>query len=180
MIRIIKTSQCQSNSIRLQKNGDFPFFIQDGYPKFFIKKENSLLTNSEKNPSYLESNKILDCMCGNVINGNFNSSFPFFTPKGSFWTNSTTNLIKNFTQEQKNFIGKTRNMCNFSGYESIALIPLQTEKKIIGLIHIADPREKMLTKKKLAQLESISTKAASIIQNTYEITKKLQKIDNMI
>ena len=119
-------------------------------------------------------------MCGNVINGNFNSSFPFFTPKGSFWTNSTTNLIKNFTQEQKNFIGKTRNMCNFSGYESIALIPLKTEKKIIGLIHIADPREKMFTKKKLSQLESISTKAASIIQNTYEITKKLQKIDNMI
>ncbi len=71
-------------------------------------------------------------------------------------------------------------MCNFSGYESIALIPLSTEKKTIGLIHVADPREKMFTQKKLSQLESLSTNAASIINSIYEITDKLSIIDNII
>lgn len=180
LIRIIKISQCQSNSIRLEKNGDYPFFIQDKLPHFFVEKENSLLTNSKKNLENLESEKILDCMCGNVINGYFNPSFPFFTKNGSFWTNSSTNLLNNITQEQRKFIGNTRNMCNLSGYESIALFPLITTKKIIGLIHVADPREKMFTKKKLSQLESLSRYAASIINSTYDIADKLLKIDNII
>ena len=35
---------------------------------------------------------VLECMCGNVICGRFDPSKPFFTAKGSFWSNSTTEL----------------------------------------------------------------------------------------
>ena len=180
--RIIDISRCQSNGFRLQKNDDFPFYIQEGYPNFFIAKESNLLVK-DKNGEIVydqKGNKILDCMCGKIINGKFNSTFPFFSNKGSFWTNNTTNLLSNITKEQKKFIGSTRNLCNLSGYESVALIPLKVDNKIIGLIHLADPRENMFTTEKITELEMVADEFASIIKRVYEITEKLCLIDKMI
>lgn len=180
--RTIKISHCQSNSFRLQKNDDFPFYIHEGYPNFFITKENNLLVKN-KNGEFVydqKGTKILDCMCGNIINGKFNSTFPFFSKKGSFWTNNTTNLLSNITKEQRKFIGPTRNVCNLCGYESVALIPLKTDNNIIGLIHLADPRENMFPTKKITELEMVADEFSSIIKRAYEITKKLCLIDKMI
>ena len=43
LFRIKEISGCQSCSIRLSEDVDFPFYVYYGYPDFFIKKENSLL-----------------------------------------------------------------------------------------------------------------------------------------
>jgi len=180
--RTIKLSGCQSNGFRLQKKGNYPFYIHEGYPKFFIVKESNLLIK-DVNKKVLydqKGNKMLDCMCGNVINGHFDSSFPFFSNNGSFWTNSTTNLLSSITKEQREFVGSTRNICNLSGCESVALIPLKTEDNIIGLVHLADPRENMFTIKKISELEKIADEFASIIKRAYDITEKLHKIDKII
>ena len=40
-----------------------------------------------------EGRTVLACMCGKVIRGKFQPSEPFFTEDGSFWTNSTTELL---------------------------------------------------------------------------------------
>jgi len=179
--RITKISHCQSNGVRLQKKGDFPFYIHQGYPDFFINKESNLLVKNKKNKIVYDQkgNKILDCMCGIIIKGQIESSFPFFSNKGSFWTNSTTNLLSNITKKQREFIGSTRNLCNLSGYESVALIPLKTDGKIIGLIHLADPRENMFNKEKISKLEKIANKFSSIITQAYEIRENFLKIDNI-
>ncbi|MHA2407705.1 MAG: GAF domain-containing protein [Candidatus Ranarchaeia archaeon] len=180
--KTIEVSGCQSNAIRLQKNGDFPFYVHKGYPDFFIVKENSLLLG-EKNKEGVyvqECGKILECMCGNVINSHFNSSFPFFSNKGSFWTNSSTNLLDTITEEQRKFIGYTRNLCNYSGYESVALIPLKIDGNTLGLVHLADPRENMFTVEKISELEMLADEFASIIKRAYEITEIFSKINKMI
>lgn len=180
--RTIEISQCQSNGFRLEKADDYPFYIHDGYPNFFIKKENRLLfkDNSEKIVFNQKDKKILDCMCGNIIAGHFNSDFPFFSKKGSFWTNSTTKLLSSITKEQREAIGSTRNMCNISGYESIALIPLKIDGHTMGLIHIADPRENMFTIEKIFKLEKVADQFASIIKRAYEIQEKILAIDKII
>ena len=180
--RTKEISQCQSNGFRLQENDDFPFYSHEGYPNFFIVKENPLLVR-DKNEEITcdqKGNKILDCMCGNIINGKFNSSFPVFSNKGSFWTNSTTKFLSTITKEQKEFIGPTRNVCNLCGYESVALIPLKTDGNIIGLIHLSDPRENMFTIEKISELEKVADEFASIIKRAYKITEKFFKIDKMI
>jgi hypothetical protein len=180
--RIMKISSCQSNSIRLKKDNDFPFYVHEGYPAFFIAKENSLLM-VEKNKKIVydqEANKILECMCGNVLTGNFNSNFSFFSKKGSFYTNSSTNLLANITEEQRRVIGHTRNLCNLSGYESVALIPLKIDGNILGLIHLADPRENMFTIQKISELEMLADEFAFIIKRAYEIKEAFLKIDKMI
>ena len=45
--RTIKISGCQSASIRLQKNEDFPFYVHEGIPDFFVLKESNLLARDE-------------------------------------------------------------------------------------------------------------------------------------
>ncbi len=182
LFRIKEFSGCQSNSIRLNENGDFPFYVHDGYPNFFLAKENSLLVRDANGHVVYDQNgcQISDCMCGNVIRKHFDPTFPFFSKKGSFWTNSTTLLLSSITQEQKKFIGITRNMCNYSGYESVALIPLEIDANVIGLVHVADPRENMFTAEKIAELEQIAEESASIIKHANKITAKLLKMDKMI
>lgn len=180
--RVITISGCQGASIRLQKNGDFPFVVHSGIPDFFVLKENSLLARDENDKIVHDqkgSELILSCMCGNVIKGHFNPTFPFFSKKGSFWTNSTTLLLSSMTEKQKKFVGSTRNLCNYSGYESVALIPLKNEREIIGLVHLADPRENMFTVEKIAMLELVAEESASIIMCAAEIIERLSSIDKM-
>lgn len=180
--RIKEISGCQSCGIRLSEDGDFPFYIHEGLPDFFLKRENSLLVRDENGNIVYDQNchPLLDCMCGNIIKSHFNPSFPFFSKKGSFWTNSTTLLISSLTEEQKKFIGPTRNLCNYSGYESVALIPLKTGTGVIGLVHLADPRENMFTVERITELERVVEESASMIEHADKITEKLLKIDQII
>ena len=180
--RALKISGCQSAGIRLRKNGDFPFYIHEGLPGFFVQKEDSLLIKSKDKQFLSDENGcwLLDCMCGNVIRGHFNSNFSFFSKKGSFWTNSTSDLLLTITSEQKRFIGPTRNLCNLSGYESVALIPLIIDQNIIGLLHLADPRENMFSDNKIYSLELVTDEFANIIKCVYEIAEKLSGIDETI
>jgi len=51
---------------------------------------------------------------------------------------SNTRLFTTVSEDQK---GRTRNVCNEFGYESVALIPIRLGERILGLIHVADRRE---------------------------------------
>ena len=72
-------------------------------------------------------NPALDCMCGNILCGRFDPSKPFFTARGSFWTNCTTELLASTTEADRQ--ASTRNRCNGEGYESVALVPLRSQRK---------------------------------------------------
>lgn len=81
---------------------------------------------------------VIECMCGNVIRGRFDPSKPFFTAHGSFWTNSTTELLASTSEADRQ--GRTRNRCNGEGYESVALIPLHVGSDRLGLLQLNDRR----------------------------------------
>ena len=180
--RMIKISQCQAVAIRLQEKDDYPYYLYEGLPDFFVLKENSLLAKDDKGDLIRDNDgsPILECMCGNVIKRHFNPKFPFFSQNGSFWTNNTTQLLSSITEEQREFIGSTRNLCNFSGYESVALIPIIIGEAILGLIHLADPRENMFNIERIEELERAAAESALIIQRAKEIMQKLNEIDKMI
>ena len=82
-------------------------------------------------------------MCGNVICGRFDPSKPFFTKRGSFWTNSTTELLASTTEADRQ--ARTRNRCNGKGYESVALIPLRLGAESLGLLQLNDQRKGMFS-----------------------------------
>ena len=78
-------------------------------------------------------------MCGNIIQGRFDPSKPFFTKHGGFWTNCTTELLASTTEADRQ--ARTRNRCNGAGYESVALLPLHAGVERIGLVQLNDKRK---------------------------------------
>ena len=94
---------------------------------------------------------VFECMCGKVIRGRTNPSYDCFTHNGSFWTNSTSELIASSSEED--FYTKTRNLCNKYGYESVALIPIRYGAEIIGLLQLNDFQINRFSLKLIESLE---------------------------
>ena len=107
---------------------------------------------------------VIECMCGNVISGRFDPSKEFFTEKGSFWTNNTTQLIASTTTADRQ--GNTRNRCNSEGYESVALIPLRIGDTRLGLLQLNDKRKDMFTLETIQMWERIADRLALALSRT--------------
>jgi PAS domain S-box-containing protein/putative nucleotidyltransferase with HDIG domain len=126
--------------IRLREGEDFPYFETNGFPPHFLEAENYLCARDNAGEIIRDSNgnPCLECKCGNILCGRTDPSLPFFTAGGSFWTNSTTELLASTSEENRQ--ARTRNRCNSEGYESVALIPLRSGDEIIGLLQLNDSR----------------------------------------
>jgi hypothetical protein len=177
---VCSLSGCQSVAIRLHNNGDYPYIVHDGFPDFFIIKENSVCARDDENNLIIDEdgNPLLECMCGNVLKGRFDPKLPYFTENGSFWTNCTTQLLETTTEKER--LARTRNMCNHSGYESVALIPMRAGNITLGLIQINDPRENMFTLKAIENYEAIAERVGSVVLNILEIQKKMKDVFELV
>jgi PAS domain S-box-containing protein len=149
--------------IRLRDGDDFPYFETRGFPSEFVRMENSLCVyNSDGKPICdTDDNPILECMCGNVLRGRFNPEKPFFTKRGSFWTNCTTELLATTTEEDRQ--ARTRNRCNGEGYESVALIPIRTNNIVYGLIQLNDRHKGQLTAQLILLMEHLADNLANTV-----------------
>jgi hypothetical protein len=173
---ICALSNCQSVGIRLENNGDYPYYVYEGFPDFFILKENSICAKDDDGNYILDENgsPFLECICGDVLKGRFDPKLPYFTEKGSFWTNSTTRLLESTTEKDR--LDRTRNMCYDSGYESVALIPMRADNRALGLIQMNDPRENMFTPKMIENCEVIADRVGAVIVNAIEIQERIKDI----
>ena len=142
MSEIKSYTGCEAVAIRvLDDAGGIPYQVYEGFSQRFIESESPLSIRTD------------ECMCINVIRGACNPQLPFYTSGGSFWMNNTTRFLATVSEEDK---GRTRNICNQEGYESVALVPLRQGDQIWGLIHVADRRENMVP----LQLVELLEKAA--------------------
>jgi hypothetical protein len=157
---------CESVAIRLHKDANFPYFLHENFSDFFIGRENSLHVRDEEGILVLDvdGTPFVECMCGNVLKRRFNPTFSFFTEKGSFWTNSTTQLLNTLTDEERREIGRTRDTCHHFGYESVALIPIPGKNDNLGLIQMNDPRDNMFTLEKIEEYELIAEQVGRAIE----------------
>jgi PAS domain S-box-containing protein len=151
--------------IRLREGEDFPYFETKGFPSHFVEAESSLCVRTESGQIMQDSagNPVLECMCGNVICGRTDPSLPFFTPGGSFWSNSTTELLASTTEEERQ--SRTRNRCNGQGYESVALIPLRSGREIVGLLQLNDSRKNCFTLDKINFFEGIGLSIGIVFEH---------------
>ena len=139
---IKKFTSCSAAAIRiLDDRGNIPYQAYEGFKREFYELENPLSIKSDQ------------CMCINVIRGVTDPKLPFYTGGGSFYMNSTTRFLATVPEEEK---GQTRNVCNQYGFESVALVPIRVEGRILGLIHVADLRENMIPLKIVETLEKVS------------------------
>jgi transcriptional regulator with GAF, ATPase, and Fis domain len=143
-------TRCEAVGIRiLDENGNIPYRAYIGFSQQFYEHENMLSIDSDR------------CMCISVINGSIDLDAHLFTSNGSFLTQSTSRLL---SAEGEIEPGQTRNVCNRFGFESVALIPMRLEKRILGLIHLADSRENAISKKTVAFFEKVAKQLAIAVQ----------------
>ena len=149
-------SGCEAVGIRLQEGEDYPYYETKGFPEEFLQLEKYLCKYDNKRNPVCDSsgNPIIECMCGNVICGKFDPSYSFFTSNGSFWTNSTSKLLANTTEDDRQ--SRTRNRCNGEGYESVALIPLHSGDKNLGLLQLNDKRKDLFSEELISVWEIIA------------------------
>jgi two-component sensor histidine kinase len=145
----------ESVGLRLRDGEDFPYYETLGFPPVFVESERFLCARDSsgvllRDPAGRAS---LECMCGNVLSGRTDASLPFFTEYGSFWTNSTTDLLASTHPEYCQ--GRTRNRCNSAGYESLALIPFFHGGMSLGLLQLNDGRRGMFTPEKVDAFERL-------------------------
>jgi len=155
-----RLSGCSAVGIRLRDGEDFPYYETRGFPEEFVLAENKLCAVDQQGELIRDSdgNAVLECMCGNIICGRFDPSMPFFTEGGSFWTNSTTELLASTSEADRK--ARTRNRCNGEGYESVALLPLRYGKETLGLLQLNDKREGRFTPQLIRFFEGLADSAA--------------------
>ena len=169
--------------IRLQDGQDFPYFESYGFPEEFIEAENFLCAQDQEGELLRDSqgNPCLECMCGNVLSGRTAPSLPFFTKGGSFWSNSTSELLSAFSEKERQ--GRTRNRCNGEGYESVALVPLRSANRIIGLLQLNDTRKDRFSTELIRFFEEIGASIGIALENKQveeEMTRLRNFMKNMI
>lgn len=155
-----KISDCEAVGIRLKDGDDYPYYETKGFSERFVKAEKYLCARDLHGQLLRDEvgNPILDCMCGNILQGRFDSTQPFFTEFGSFVSNGTTKLLSNTTEEDRQ--ARTRNRCNAEGYESVMLIPLKVSNEVFGLLQFNDKRENRFSNSFIQLMERMAVDIA--------------------
>ena len=169
-------------SIRLQNDGDYPYYVYNGFPDSFIQKENTLCSFDTDYRNISKGNTFkLDCLCGNVISGTTNNEMPYYTEKGSFWTNDSGKSLQEVTENEPS--SNIRGYCTSCGYESIGLFPIKTREENIGLIQLNDKRKDMFSTDIIEFVEMIGEQIGLAVENAllYEkIKEKNTELQNTV
>ncbi len=156
ILRLIKKAMgIEAVGIRLNEGDDFPYYVTAGFSEGFVRSEKYLCKydSAGKMECDAEGNPVLECMCGSVLRGRADGALPFFTPGGSFWTNSTSDLLASTTEKDRK--ARTRNRCNGEGYESVALIPFHSGRDIMGLLQLNDHERNRFSPETIRFLEDL-------------------------
>ncbi len=162
VLAVLKTrTGVDAVGLRLQDGEDFPYFSQDGFPQDFLLAENSLVERGKDGGVCRDKDgKVsLECTCGLVISGKTDPSNPLFTKGGSCWTNDSLRLLDLPANQDPRL--HPRNNCIHQGYASVALIPVRTKERIVGLIQINDRRKGRFSLESIEMLEGIAAHIGS-------------------
>jgi len=149
-------SHCKAVGIRLREGEDYPYFKAQGFPKDFVRAENSLCRRDAGGAVLRDGagNAIIEGVCGNVICGRVAPADQCFTARGSFWTRSTTELLAASPDGDRHAC--SRRGCCEAGFESVALIPLSIGTERLGLLQLNDARKAAFAQQDIDQWERLA------------------------
>ena len=100
-------------------------------------------------------------ICAEIIDGDALSKFPFpANSKAIHIEDCSTQLRAALPGEMGDRLANAHGLC---GCNSLALVPITLGDRIIGLIHVADPRREMITAKTVSALERVAMELGETI-----------------
>ena len=156
-------SGCEAVGVRLRDGEDYPYFEARGFSKDFVQLETRLSVRAASGEAVRDSagKPVLECLCGNVIRGRFETSKPFYTAHGSFWSNSTTELVAGAAEGD--LPSSARHRCNRAGYESVGLFPMYVGEERFGLLQLNDRRKGRFSPQTVALWERLAGQLATAV-----------------
>lgn len=152
---LMEFSGCDSVEMWLRERGKYYCgeITRSKKPPFHFEIKPIAEDDAGKTIPKLRKHSFLEQLCRDVITRKFDSSSPFFTEKGSFWTGDAESFFENLSkQSREESDGQTVVDRN---YKSLALIPVTVENKIIGLLQLKSASQDFFTKKDVQFYESI-------------------------
>ena len=156
-LRLIKKATgFDAVGLRMRQGDDYPYYEQNGFSNTFLHEENFLCARGEDGAITRDATGrvVLECTCGLVVSGRIDPSMSCFTTGGSFWTNMSSELLALAPKADLRI--NPRNRCIHSGYQSVALIPLQSGGEILGLLQLNDRREGRFTPESIRFFEGLA------------------------
>lgn len=152
---------------------DYPFYFHFGFSDDFVKKESSLCFKDNTGECVITSDgtSVLACMCGAVISGKTNPNMPYFTKNGSFWTVSSSELVKSFDPQQ---LQKIRGTCLQNGYESTAIVPIMSDLALSGSLLLNAKRKNAFDLRSVLFLEEVA-KAMGVAFSRMQMRKDIEE-----
>lgn len=160
---ISSASGCESVGIRWHAGEEYPYYVTRGFGRDFLVIEGPLCARDAAGllVRLRDGTPQLACMCGAVIQGRVDRELPYISPRGSFWTNGTSDLLQTSPPTGDGFY--SRNYCNAVGYESVALIPLRAQGQTLGILQLNSRTPGRFTEAELSQYEEAAEEIAAAL-----------------
>jgi PAS domain S-box-containing protein len=150
VVEVKNLTGCEAVGIRiLQGNGDVPYEAYDGFSREFYDLENRLSIWMDR------------CMCINIMKGDTDPQFAYYTRGGSFYINRLDEFFCKLSLEEQE---KLRGNCRKFGFESMALVPIRLGGQILGMVHAVDYRKDIMPLSMVELLEKVGLLLGTAIQ----------------
>lgn len=152
---LMEFSGCDSVEMWLRERGNYYCgeVARSKMPPFHFEIMPIAEGDAGKTIPKLRKHSFLEQLCRDVITRKFDSSSPFFTEQGSFWTGDAESFFKNRSKQSEEESSPLTVVDE--NYKSLALIPVTVENKIIGLLQLKSASQDFFTKKDAQFYESI-------------------------
>ena len=153
---IIEFSECDAVELRLKRREKFYRFemgkdIKDSYHWEYLpclQTGNGRMIPCSKDDSGVER------LCQDLILSRFDSSLPFFTKSGTFWTNELSKSQSFLLQSSTRL--PLYDLSSIGDYESVALFPLVVEEDNLGLLQLKNKGKGYFTQDEVRFYEGLA------------------------
>lgn len=149
-------SGCDTVELRFKEDDNYFRCEARRHHKQFSRFEIIPLAQNEDGESISGSQKDpgLEMLCNYIVNDHVDSSMPFFTENGSFWTGNTENplVFHPMTNGKK----PVQSLHLGDHYRSLALIPLLVGNENIGLLQLKSKRGDYFTEEEIELYEGLA------------------------
>ena len=136
-------SDCRYVGVRvLHENGDIPYEAYMGFSREFWESENWLSIYQDQ------------CVCIRVVTGQPDpQDLAYLTPGGSFFLDDSLSFVQGLPEEH---LPRYRGMCMKCGFRTVVVVPIASQGRVLGVIHLADEEGGKLSRQDVAFLESVA------------------------
>ena len=153
---LMEFSGCDSVEMWLKERGKYYRSEVTRSRKRSFRFEIMPVIKDEKGSSIprLKRNSPLEQLCLNIFLKQYDSSFPFFTDNGSFWTKDSEKSLKAlFKKRQVSGSGKS---VQSGSYRSLIVIPISVKNENIGLLQFRNKSPDFFTDKDVSFYEGVT------------------------